>query len=83
MNEARTKIGIFPVTDQDVRFFCDPTVHPNLENNGESRILYDQDYYYERKVTAYDFCEYALNLPQNSLTMNDVHMCTKAKDRIM
>ena len=39
MNEARTKIGIFPVTDQDVRFFCDPTVHSDLKMM-ESREFY-------------------------------------------
>ena len=57
MNDARTKIGIFPVTTEDVKFFWNPDKHGNIENLGESQILYDQEFHYERMVTANDFCK--------------------------
>ena len=72
VNSARTVIW------EDVKFFCDS---PNQENLTDSNLLNDQKFYYERKMTAFDFCEYALNILKNQVDIQDIPMCVKHKGR--
>ena len=80
---ASVKVGLFPITEKDVRFFADHNKHQHLPSDGESKLLYGPEYYNERIQAGVDFCENDLHIPYHMIDIHDCHMCVKPKDKIL
>ena len=83
LNEARSKMGLFPVTVEDIRFIAAQGDHPNVKEDDDNKILYGPDYYPARIQTGKDFCCYALEMHPSSINVFDFRMCVDANQKIM
>ena len=80
--QAEGKIGIYPITFEDVKRLANIKDHPNIEYDTESMFMKSQDYHTARMNVAYDFCSKALRIPSHMITIFNVKCCIHPKDKI-
>ena len=81
--EAENRIGIFPVTFEDVRDLANRNCHPNIDSDSPSMFEKSQEYHNARMSVGYDFCQSVLHIPSHMINIFDANFCKFPKDRIL
>ena len=83
-SDAKQRVGVFPVTWEDIKFFSGLNNHPTLDSDSPTKFCYAPEYHQERMMVGRDFIHHALEIQFQSIpTITDAKMCLDKDARIL
>ena len=80
-NEAQEKIGLYPVTKEDIAFYASPHTRPDLDT--EEKVYKHTEYEIPRQKTCQRFLTAKLMFGLNEIPIKGARMSTKIGSKIM